>query len=180
MPFFSNVKEACQSETIDPVQFKDLSEEEQLIIERAYKAYHEVTEGKVWRQDEHGQATPMIDEQTGAPLNMQPTLADVISAGREYTVNAWATFIAAINNHLTHQQELTHEHIAEVFDKAYRAGAENKNYFGEQIPAFNELLEIQKKACISAVEVVKNYHLEMQQQQEEASGPYFDVLHRLN
>lgn len=172
MPFFPNVQKTVQSETVVPVRFTDLSAEEQSIIERAYKAYYEVTEGKVWRQDEHGQATPMMDKQTGAPLNMQPTLADIISAGREYTANAWATFIAVINNHLYHQQELTHEHIAEAFDKAYRAGAEDKNYFGEKIPAFNELLDLQKKAWLSAVEVVKNYYLEMQQQQEEASGPY--------
>jgi hypothetical protein len=149
-----------------------LSEEERSIIERAYKAYYEVTEGKIWRQDEQGQATPMIDEQTGEPLNMQPTLAEIINNGKEHTVNAWATFIAAINNHLYHQQELKNEHIAEAFDKAYRAGAENKNYFGEQIPAFNELLEIQKKAWLAAVEVVKNNYLETQQQQEEASGPH--------
>ncbi|WP_029463738.1 hypothetical protein [Rickettsiella massiliensis] len=46
MPFFPNVQKIVQSETVVPVRFKDLSAEEQSIIERAYKAYYEVTEGK--------------------------------------------------------------------------------------------------------------------------------------
>lgn len=158
------------------VSFQDLIKKDQEIVEHAYKAYYDKVEGKMWRQDENEKdKITFLKNEQGEPKMMHSTLAEVIADGATHTADGWATFVSAIK--LYKQAPLTEENIQEVFNLGYRSGAEGKSYTGFPIPSFDELLDIQKAAWMSAAKAVQNYSPtpapEPEAQQEEAASRRF-------
>jgi hypothetical protein len=139
------------------VNFSDLSEQDKKIVESAYKAYYDTSEGKAWR-NEQGQPSPVVDPVTGEPISIDSDIQTLIANNRHHTVNGWVNFASFINS----QEKPTLDITKEAFEKAYKPAAGDKNYVGEKIPEFNELLEIQQNSWLAAATAAYQAKLELQ------------------
>lgn len=148
------------------IDYRFLEESDKQIVEAAYRAYADKTDRKVWRLV-NGQEVALCDSLTKKPLRIDESIMLMaLNKGKMHTVNAWTRF--ALDMASKHE-EPNEAIVKQAFDTVYRPTAGDVSYSGAKIPAFDELLTIQRKAWQAAAKAA--YHENLQPTASAAAKP---------